>query len=104
MYTCVYACVYVCFCPSPPLCQNTSVTTDNYTSLSISGFTYMIKIKSVCVTSHALYHFPRCHKLLHLLGPLPSLERDVLYGQPQKSYSIKPLFLYFPHLTQIATI
>src|SRR6218665_2382106 len=41
----------------------------------------MIKI-CISVTSHALDH-PRslCHKLSHLLGPLP-LERDVLYGRP----------------------
>ena len=28
---------------------------------------------------------PACHKLSHLLGPPPTpLERDVLYGRPQR--------------------
>ena len=40
----------------------------------------MIKI-CISVTSHALDPLP-CHKLSHLLGPLPLLERDVLYGRP----------------------
>ena len=34
----------------------------------------------ISVTSHALDPSP-CHKLSHLVGPLP-LERDVLYGRP----------------------
>src|SRR6218665_3009806 len=34
--------------------------------------------KFISVTSHALYPSPLCHKLSHLLGPLPP-ERDVLY-------------------------
>ena len=40
----------------------------------------MIK-KIISVTSHALDPPPPCHKLSHLLGPLP-FKRDVLYGRP----------------------
>src|SRR6218665_2791002 len=40
----------------------------------------MIKL-FISVTSHALDPPSLCHKLSHLLGPLP-LERDVLYGRP----------------------
>ena len=35
----------------------------------------------VSVASHAIDP-PPCHKLSHLLGPPPPLERDVLYGRP----------------------
>src|SRR6218665_3887304 len=39
--------------------------------------------KFISVTSHALLPHPSpCHKLSHLLGPPPLLERDVLYGRP----------------------
>ena len=41
----------------------------------------MIKM-CISVTSHALDPLSLCHKLSHLLEPLP-LERDVLYGRPQ---------------------
>src|SRR6218665_892029 len=33
------------FCSSPPFCQNTFITTERYTSLSISGFICMIFFK-----------------------------------------------------------
>ena len=34
----------------------------------------------ISVTSHALEPLP-CHKMSHLMEPLPPLERDVLYGR-----------------------
>ena len=46
--------------------------------------------KIISVTSHALYPLP-CHKLSHLLGPLP-LERDVHYGRPLKDLPPLPKF------------
>src|SRR6218665_1932597 len=55
----------------------------------------MIK-KFISVMSHALC--PPCHKLSHLLGPPPSLERDVLYGRPlvlTVSYAYMPsIYIY----------
>src|SRR6218665_1172089 len=46
----------------------------------------MIKI-CISVTSHALDP-SLCHKLSHLLGPPPPLERDVLYGRPLIKHSM----------------
>src|SRR6218665_1666460 len=46
---------------------------------------YEFFLKSVM--SHALRPPSPCHKLSHLLGPLP-LERDVLYGRPN-GYAIQ---------------
>ena len=64
----------------------------------------------ISVTSHDLDPSPR-HKLSHLLGPPPPLERDVLYGRPllsnytldeKKEYSNK-LMNKFCYLGNIIT-
>jgi len=34
-------------------------------------------------------YWPPCHKLPHLLGPPPLLERDVLYGRPLSPSAVR---------------
>src|SRR6218665_845725 len=53
----------------------------------------------ISVTSHALYPPPPCHKLSHFLGPLPPLERDVLYGRPLRGSSITNCCIFYVSLS-----
>ena len=89
--------VRVDFCPFPLLLQY--IYYNRKLNITWNFMFHVIDKKFISVTSHALTPSP-CHKLSHLLGPLP-LERDVLYGRPLVVLRVhstsKPLGLHWLH-------
>src|SRR6218665_443530 len=80
------------FCPSP-LCQNTSITTENETSLSILGFiclNFFLKCDVTCSWTP----FPPVTNCHTFSDPLPP-ERDVLYGRPPASIAFTHGFIVY---------
>src|SRR6218665_2477887 len=79
------------FCPSP-FCQNTSITTEKKTSLSILGFICMkFFLKCDVTCSWSPPPVTNCHSFS---DPLP-LERNVLYGRHLNSGRFKAMTFKF---------
>ena len=76
---CLEGFVRGCFCPSP-FCQNTSVTTESHTSLSILGFVCMKKFERCDVTCS--WTLPLSQTVTPSRTPSPLERGDALYGRP----------------------
>jgi len=89
------------FCPSLLLSEYICYNRKLNITFNFRFHKYEKNLKSV--TSHALRPSP-CHKLSHLLGPLP-LERDVLYGRPPTmlQYSYTSSFMFEQHWLPVFT-